>query len=450
MKKTAITFLVTAALALPLAGQELSLQQEATILYDQMSTDSEMKTTKKVAAPFTVDWGGWITPVLIDERKGSETTSAVISTKLWASSNLWGNTSLYIRGKDMLLLPVADNGTPVEQDHVIDLDAAFIAIKNNSGTIQLYTGRKFYNLGTGLVFNGRGDGAEFRFYSPVIDVKFFSIYTGFMQKEANPYNLSSTDFSDGAKRLFNGLSLEKMLGRHTVYLFGLLQTDMAEEDNNTKSRYQSQYFGGGLKGILFDGFDYYGEFVYETGTSYLSGTTTEKPVRAMAAMTGFNYYADMAFNPAFLFQYAYGSGDADRTGGSDATGNTSGDDNGFIYFGTFVGGYALRPVLYNLHIFRPAVAAAPFYKSNNRYIKTMNIIARYNYYMKANSKGTVSDGEAGINSSDVGHGIDLSLRWKPWYDLSFFINYGLFIPGGAYASSEENRNFVMTGFTLVF
>lgn len=80
----------------------------------------------------------------------------------------------------------------------------------------------------------------------------------------------------------------------------------------------------------------------------------------------------------------------------------------------------------------------------------MNVIARYSYYMKDKPEAYASAGEGPLEERFLGHGADFSLRWAIFSDLSFFVNYGLFLPGDAYSSSEGTRNFVMGGFNLVF
>ncbi len=436
--------------ASPLYAQEVDPVKDALDLFRTMEKDTDMKLAGPAKKPFTVSWGGWITPVVIDERKGTELTSAVVTAKLWLQSTLWKNAFVYVRGKDVYLAPLMQSGIDIESDNVIDLDVGYIGMTSPDGSLQFYAGRKFFVLGTGLVFNGRGDGGEIKLYTRFVDLKLFGLYTGLMNKDTNPYGLSSRDISDGAKRIFAGGSISRGLGKHEVYLLGMAQIDQGDQESTDKTRYQSQYYAGGLKGLIIDGMDYYAEFIYETGKSYLSGSDDEKNISAMAGMLGINYYIDAPYNPAVLFQYAYGSGDKDRSDPKSPNGNTSGDDNGFLYFGTFVGGFALRPVLANLHVFRLGFSGSPFYRSDKTYLRRMSLIAMYNYYMKDKPEGTINNGEASVNSRDVGHGIDLSLRWGIFHDFSVFVNYGLFLPGSAFGSGAENRNFIMAGFNLVF
>ncbi len=428
---------VFAQRAAPSIGEDLS--------YD-LNTDPQMRPVSTAWRPFTLSYGGWITPVIIDERRGSDSalTTSVTTLRLWMQSTLWKNSLIYVRGKDVYLTGLMEkNRTKPDSENTIDLDLAFIQMATPSGALRFAAGRKYFILGTGLAFNGRGDGAELNVFSRFVDVKAFGVYTGLLNKDQNPYGLSGKDFTDGAKRVFAGGTIERGFVNQTFYLLALMQMDRQEEEAGTKSRYDSQYYGAGLKGLLVDGMDYYAEFIYQMGESYIRYSTTgeKDTVTAMAGMFGLNYYFDAAYNPALMFQYAYGSGDDDVT---------DTDDTSFTYFGTYVGGFALRPTLRNIHIARLGFSFVPFYASDKMWLKRLNVIARYSYYMKDKPEATASVGEGPLEERFLGHGADLSLRWAIYSDLAFFVNYGLFLPGDAYPSSAGTRNFVMGGFNLVF
>ncbi len=424
------------------------------VFFPNLQADPEMKSPEVGKKPFTISYGGWITPTVIDDRKNadSDLMMSYTTVKLWMQMSLWQNAFIHVRGKDAYSRVITEKNQGGVEDwkNVLDLDVGFIHMATSGRALQLALGRKFYIIGTGLVFNGRGDGGELDLYTRVIDVKLFGLYTGYLQKDSNPYGLSDKDFSSGATRIFAGGTLEKSFANQTIYLLGLAQIDQGDEPAGTNTRYQSQYYGAGMKGVVLTSMDYYAEFIYEMGESYISATNEKKDIAAMAGMFGVNWYIDAPMNPALMFQYAYGSGDADRAG-YKSTGNTKGDDTGFISFGTFVGGFALRPQLSNLHIARLGIAISPFYASDKPYLKRINLIPRYSYYMKDKPGGNINSGEAASNSRDVGHGVDMSLRWGIFYDLSLFANYGLFLPGEAYKNENNDpRHFIMGGFNLVF
>ncbi len=451
--------------------KEVVTEVAADEFFPEVRGSEEIPFTPLERRPFTLSYGGWITPTLIHEEKSDSSSTSSNTAKLWVKSTLWQNAYIYVRGKYAFTWNFdKPGGSSLDTtDHVYDLDVAYISMANKYQNLKLSVGRKFYLLGTGLVFSGRGDGIEASYVNPIVDVKVFGAYTGFLAKDSNPYKLSDKDISKGSKRIFAGGTLEKDFFNQTAYVLGMAQIDNGREEMGTKSRYQSQYFGAGLKGLIIDGLDYYAEGVYERGFSYNKGSADEKTinslsstsnqvattnrkheVQAYAALAGVNYYLPTILNPTILFQYGFGSGDGDRQNYSSSTGNTRGTDTGFIYFGTYVGGFALRPLLANLHIFRVGFSLVPMSFMKQRFLNRMSVVLRYTYYMKSKIGGTINYGEAERHSSDVGHGADAALRWGIFDDLSFFVNYGLFLPGGAFKSSEDTRHFILGGFNLVF
>jgi hypothetical protein len=176
-----------------------------------------------------------------------------------------------------------------------------------------------------------------------------------------------------------------------------------------------------------------------------------------------NYYINVLLKPVVMLQYGFGSGDVNREDYRLPNGNLWGKDRGFLYFGTFVGGYALRPYLANMHVISASVAFSPFSWSDMWYVKNMTIIMKYLYYLKYKTLSPINYGlDATRPYRDIGHGVDAALRWLIFSDLSFFVNYGLFIPGKAFGyyydytygtitySSKAYRHFVMGGFNISF
>lgn len=401
-------------------------------------------------------YGAILSPVLVYEKdSGSSLTSSVINARVWGKTALWNNSSLYVRVKNSYLAVLADTGTAyatVENDNVLDLDLAYFSQSTASGNIVFSAGRKYYNLGTGVVLNGRGDGAELLYFSRLVDVKVFGLYTGLLLKDNNPYGLSTRDLTDGAERIFAGGQLATSVSNQNLYIFGMAQIDQADEDAGTKSRYNSQYYAAGANGVFLRDFFYYGEFIYETGESYISVANEKATIAAYAVNSGINYYIPAKLNPVLSLQYAYGSGDKDRK--DYTTGNrppgSSDDDTGFISFGSFSGGFALKPTLSNIHIFRGGASFTPFAEAQSPYIKKMTAGLKYAYYMKDVAESPIKSGAAGEDNKHIGHGVDLSLRWQIFMDMSFYVNYGIFIPGDAYSKSQEDIHYIQSGFNFSF
>jgi hypothetical protein len=423
--------------------------------FSRYQADEDMRILRPAAHPFTPSYGGWVSPVYIDEKSGTsdnprELGLAVVTTRLWLKASLWGNSFIYLRGRHVYERAVVEEVINIDDTNsLFDLDLGFIKIGNDSDTLQLFMGRKFFLIGTGLVMNGRADGAELNIYSRYGDLALFGAYSGLLKKDNNPYNLSTRDFSDGARRVFAGGTLTWSFANQSLYFLGMAQIDRADEDDAVKTRYQSQYYGAGLNGVLVGTMRYYAEWVYETGTSYTS-KSVKSDIVAHAGNFGVDYYFPVTVRPALLFQYAYGSGDPDKKNYTSPTGNIAGEDNGFLSFGTFTGGYGLRPVLANIHILRAGFSLSPFRGTGVDALRQISFLFKYSYYMKYESSQTINYGEAPFDNSDLGHGLDTVLRWRIFSDVSFFANYAIFIPGAAYAANEEMRHFIMGGMNLFF
>jgi len=400
-------------------------------------------------------YGAILNPVLIYEKdSGSSLASSIINARVWGKSALWNNSFLYLRVKNSYLAVLADTGiaySTAEKDNVFDLDLAYFSQSTASGNIVFSAGRKYYNLGTGVVLNGRGDGAELLYFSRLIDVKVFGLYTGLLLKDNNPYGLSDRDIAEGAERIFAGGQLAASVSNQNLYIFGMAQIDQADEVTGANKRYNSQYYAAGVNGVFLKDFFYYGEFIYETGESYITATNEKATIAAYAVNSGVNYYIPAKLNPVLSLQYAYGSGDKDRdsyTSGNRA--NSAEDDKGFIYFGSFSGGFALKPTLSNIHIFRGGASFTPFSEAQSPYIKKMTAGVKYAYYMKDVAESPIKSGAAGEDNKHIGHGVDLFLRWQIFMDMSFYVNYGIFIPGDAYSKSQEDIHYIQSGFNFSF
>lgn len=448
MNKLAI-ILAAILLCLPFALRAETPADDS--LIPDLSQDETMKSAGPASTAFVPSFGGWITQMFAGESKSrySFSTSAS-SLRLWGKLGLGGNSFVYARVRDTYTAVLAKDGITDKQitggsANDLDLDLAFVELANARRTLQLDLGRKFFAVGSGLVVNGRGDGVEAALRSSIVDISAFGFYTGLMDKDSNPYGLSDRDFSDGAKRVFAGGTVEKTWENQTGYIFAVMQKDYAKENASSK-RYDSQYFGLGVKGSLRYGIDYSAEGVYETGTSSDNKNGFKKSdISAYAFTGGLSWSPDVARRPTFVLQYAFASGDADREAPTAASGNQYSGDSGFVPFGTYTSGYAFRPALSNLHIVRLGPTIKPFSSE-------MSFGARYDLYYKA-SDGAVSnydDNAQNRKNRFAGQGVDIIYRWAPYRDLSVFVNYGLFVPGSALKSSEMMRHFAAAGVNIVF
>ena len=396
-----------------------------------------------------IQFGGWTSPLFLSDSD-SDSTSFSNTLRLWGRVYLWDNSSLYVRGKHTYTRTDQDS---VVTSNIIDLDIAMLDAKFLNDSIRFSLGRKYFLIGSGFLLNGRGDGAQLEWFNSILNVDVFGTYTGLLLKDDNPYNLTNKDYADGAERLFAGGRVGQTFFNQNLYFIGMIQKDLSKETSESK-HYNSNYYGVGLRGFLPGGFDYMGEFFYENGSTYNYADGVKADINAMAAIATLNWNVDLAVAPILTLQYAYGSGGDDERGDSTTpNGNASDIDKEFFTFGTFLGGYGLRPVIGNLHVFRVGLGLSPFRGTDLFFLRDINIIAKYSYYMKDNANSPVGSYYSGVEKSGekvIGQGIDASIRWRVFSDLSFFANYGLFMPGAAYEDDSKNNTFFMAGMSLSF
>jgi len=452
MKPILILFIILFA---PLLyGQETENSIDSFFYNPNADSDLKFSQRGKSFSNSGIQYGVIFSPLFVSLNEGDSTlTTGLTNTRIWGLTYLWTGSYFYLRGKASTIGVIKAEGyyEGVKSDYLIDLDLAFLSTSGLNNRFKFELGRKYFSMGTGLILNGRGDGGELNLIVPFFDIKLLGMYTGLLAKDNNPYYLNDSDISDGSKRAFGGGEIILNILNHKFYVMALGQFDLADENADNPTRYFSQYYGGGFKGNMLTYLTYYAEFIYETGTSYVATTDEKATIGAYAANTGLSYFFQTRFNPVLIIQYAFGSGDPERDNyRSSIRSSSAGDDKGFIYFGTYNGGFALNPRLSNIHIFRGGFSLSPFSGFRELYLKRMSLISKYSYYMKADKESPINDGEASNPKSFIGQGIDLSLRWKIFSDLSFYINYGLFIPGDAFSSDEKNRNFIMTGMNLNF
>jgi hypothetical protein len=424
-----------------------------------LASDESMKSAKTPRPAFVPSYGGWIMPVYMSDSRSSytdaetraELSSYSVTSKLWASLSLGSSNYIYVRGKDVFSREISSKNYNDDADYNnLDLDAAFADVGSSNRNFRLIAGRRNFAAGSGTVLNGRGDGAEFDASYRYFDAQVFSFYTGLVKKDSNPYGLSSRDLSDGAKRLFGGGSVSFSYMNNSVYALGVFQKDKGKEDEGVKTRYDSRYYGLGVKGSPVDMIDYSAEGIFETGKSY-TAAGDKKNISAYAAVVTMNAYFDAGAKPSLFLQYAFGSGDGDRSyAATSPNGNGRGNDKNFISFGTYNGGYAFRPRLSNIHVFRLGGGVVPFASASSPRFSRLYLYFRLNYYLKDKASAPVNDGEGTLAERNLGQGLDLSFRWKVFSDLSFFAQYGAFVPGSAYSADERTRQSIMAGSLIEF
>ncbi len=452
MKKYIV--LIVLLLASSLAAQEKTHSIDSFFYKPNSDADFKFSPKKSSFSNSGIRYGIIFAPLYVSSKDGDNVLNTFLTnSQVWALSYLWSGSYLFARGKVSTINVVKAEGSydGVENDYLFDLDLAFLSSSAFNNRLKLEMGRRYFTMGSGLVLSGRGDGLELKTHISSFDIKLMGMYTGFLSKDNNPYYLNDSDLSDGAKRAFTGTEITMHILSHKVYGIALAQFDLAEKNEKNPTRYFSQYYGGGAKGNIFSYLDYYGEFIYESGKSYVASTDKKSTISAYALTTGMTYFIQTKFNPSLLLQYAFASGDPDRENYlSSVRSSSSEKDKGFIYFGVYNGGYALNPRLSNMHIMRGGFTITPLSELSKEYLRRICLIGKYSYYMKAKKESPINDGEANIEKAYIGQEIDASLRWKIFSDLSAYMNFGIFFPGDAFKSDAEKKTFIMAGMNIHF
>jgi hypothetical protein len=241
--------------------------------------------------------------------------------------------------------------------------------------------------------------------------------------------------------------------KHRPFFYWMRQNDQRHETTLPLFQnfsYDSEYFGFGSEGELFKDLRYSTEWVIENGRSYGDRMFfRQDPIHAWAFDILLEYLPDWKYDPRFLFEYMFASGDADRFGSpTDAIGgNTREDDRSFVGFGYRDTGLSFAPRLSNIHIWRLGASFYPF--EEVRGLEGLELGTDWFLYAKNHSEGAVSDPLANNASSYLGWEMDYFANWRITSDLAVTARLGAFFPGKAF-DDQTCRTFFLTGVTWSF
>ena len=399
------------------------------------------------------DYGLWVNHLFTDftnddnnaSREDSTDWTDALDTRAWLRAILrppfgspGGEHSLYVRLKDKSTWrrPQNENGAyDHDGPHVdylyasLDLRPAFVQI-----------GRRYYSVGQGIAYSNVNDGAELMLSFPTASLM------GFVSRTLPHEDNIDLSIPGGKKSGRTFYALEgKYIGvpNHGLYGYAVFQHDDSQEkpeDQTQDYDYQSQYFGAGSEGKLLANVRYAAELILETGKSLTSVTSQERRVEAWATDLSVTYDAQLPMQPTIYGEYAFGSGDPDRASVTDTlSGNASGADNNFLYFGYLRTGYALSPRLSNLRMLKAGMALKPLDRIRRWNLRELTTTVDVYRYSKDEPEGAIFDAQASEADDDVGTEVDLTLSWPLLSDCTLDIEYGHFIPGAAYPPATSNH-----------
>jgi len=403
---------------------------------------------------FLIDYGAWIDFRYINYKNddNDSTTEDVLRETFETDNRFWLKVNvkppidadydnehiLYFRLKDLYIKRFPEDTTGVYDHEGPHLDYGYGIFDFNPYKVEI--GRRYFNIGRGISYSNVNDGFKINYLRPRWNV-------GVMVSRSLPHedniDASVPGFDKDSDRYFFALGVGYAgIKNHQLYGYYLAQRDFSDErpnDPDQQYTYDSDYFGIGSKGNITPQLDYWVELIKQGGRSYVFGTNEKNDVDALAANIGAAYQWDIKQEPRMVLEYAYGSGDTERTSVTDTQGgNLTGDDNNFNYFGYFPAGYALAPRLSNIHIYHAGTSLKPFAKF--RWMKELLVEVDYFRYFKDKTEGGISDTEATANSDDIGSEVDLTVTWQILSDLSWSLSYGHFTPGDAFLEGADDAD----------
>jgi hypothetical protein len=424
------------------------------------------KPTKKW---FRIQFGGWESITWrnytdIDNSKSIEDTlkaSLENDLRLWAWLSSFTGYSAYFRLKQSYTSRRTGTGyTGIGDDYSGPiLDVGYLMCDINLGKVNFNAklGRQYFYLGRGIVFSGVNDGGMFK-------LKPKNFYIKAVAAHSNPadqnLDLSAPDYDKNNSRYYYGLEAAYTgFFPLTLYAYGFGQHDSSKEEptdpTHQRYLYNSQYLGLGLDGKAKKRLEYWLEFIKEWGVDFKDTAIVpaggKADIDAWGLDCGSRYTLESFMHPSLEFEYAFGSGNKNRTSVTDTKngGNRLGKDTNFSYYGYFATGYALASRLSNLSVYKVETTITPFEKI--KFAKDIDIGFKYYIYKKAKADGGVYDTQATLDNSDIGNEVDAYLYFKPSEKFYVSTQYGIFFPGKAYPENQNDpTQYLLVRATFVF
>jgi len=423
------------------------------------------KTSDKEA--WSLKQGGWLSSTyryyknidnqtsLEDFLKWSWTQEAY----LWLYLDYKATANAYIQvGDSYVDRGVGPTYTGIGADHegpVISMAYSKINLQPEYNIpLAVTLGRQYLFLGRGLAYEAIDDGLLIEYTQSPFYLKQFITKT---KPRDDNIDYSVPGFDKEGDRAFAGAEISYLgLNKTSLYAFGLLQKDRSSPEPDTSTQnfhYNSYYLGGGISSKFAEPLELWSEFVSEEGGSYTDASRTrpqKTKIDAWAYVAGGKYRFDLPSHPILETEYAYGSGDEDRTNVTNTLGgDLDGNDKNFLYFGYYQAGYALRPRLSNINIWSLNASCQPL----ERYslFKKTAIGTKYYLYWKDKDQGGTSDIESTKSDNNIGQEVDFYLHSKITDHWTLNARYGIFFPGEAFPEDKRNATqYFYTQLTLNF
>lgn len=404
------------------------------------------------------DYGLWFRPQYFAWVDGAGQNRSQVSYDLrpWLDYRTGAHT-IYARlvGRYLAWAP-GDSPDDDDETSEFDVDVAFwqydFGERTELGATRpvgfVRAGRIYYVLGSGLAFNGRGDGILAGWHLGPARLTAFVAMT--------PINTEDLDQArpnpDETRRLFYGLLVEGAFStQHVPYLFAAIQRDRNKESPDDPFQdfdWDSEYWGAGIRGMLARGLTYLVETIYGTGERIPDAVAVPaEPIKSWAAVVELGYMLGGAHDLRLEAAFYIGSGDKDRAFiGNTILGNTPGtDDRAFTAFGFIPAGLVLNPLIANIKVHKVGLHARLLKPEKVFDSASLDAGVELFYYSK-HRDGAVSDPFMDLTRRRIGWEIDVIVNWTFASDLAVTVRGGYFepAPGGA-PLVDDSRHLVLAG-----
>jgi hypothetical protein len=337
-------------------------------------------------------------------------------------------------------------------------------------------GRQTVIWGNGLTFNQDIDGAVVDLIKGPLSVEGVA---GVTVPDTIDYDPTRPAFDHKTRRGFYGVLASYQMERHRPYAYILFQRDYNGEKTRrdtiagsgaeptvigTEFAYDSTYLGAGSTGSLSDKLLYGIEGTLEGGSGLSNSIDVQnsaavpipqgrEPIYAAAADARLDYLLTDTHHTRLSAEGVIATGDRDRNqngrGSTNGTffGNKGGThDNAFNGFGLISTGLAFAPAVSNILILRVGASTQPL--NQFELFRKLDVGADFYVYNKLTQIAPID--EPTSQGRFLGIEPDLFMNWQISSDLTLAVRYGSFIPSNHITSSDRDRQFFFTGFTLAF
>ena len=279
-----------------------------------------------------------------------------------------------------------------------------------SDILSVLLGRAIFAEDDGIVLGNLADGLKASANLFGFHQRLYALYSGLLPVDINPYNVSSQDQADGAKRFQAGLVLEK---------YGLLIRSMtlryfySKDVSTNKNPYNPQFLGLSAIGAVGHQFSWGINAYYSFGQF-----STNKTLSALAG----NISAQLKFSKsvALLARVTYASGDQPSTNTVES----------FRSFGVYYTGMVLAPKLSDLLMFNVGVSS--------RLADDQLQLGLGAYFMTRPSTNDTQSGLYTANGATIGTEISGNASWELDPNITVLLTGGYFIKGNAFDSKEND------------